>query len=123
MTFTGVLASTNFQVQSSSEESPLEALRSLIKENRAEIKEWLEDLLSFSVCSACGRKHAAGYGGECQREDCDGASEPVLNKHGNIVEGFSPVPRIYQASRRLSSTCISTSKTIFTKISTNSKTR
>jgi ATP-dependent helicase YprA (DUF1998 family) len=87
MTFTGVLASTNFQVQSSSEESPLEALRSLIKENRAEIKEWLEDLLSFSVCSACGRKHAAGYGGECQREDCDGASEPVLNKHGNIVEG------------------------------------
>lgn len=88
MTFTGVLSSTNFQVQSWNDDSPLEALRSLIDENRTEIEQWLENLLSFSVCSACGRKHAAGYSGECQRDDCDGVTEPVPDKHGDIVEGI-----------------------------------
>jgi ATP-dependent helicase YprA (DUF1998 family) len=88
LTFTGVLSSTNFQVQIQNDESPLEALRSLLADNHDEIKEWLEDLLSFSVCSDCGRKHAAGYGGECQRGDCDGVVEPVLQTHGSIVEGI-----------------------------------
>ncbi|SFC04834.1 DEAD/DEAH box helicase [Halobiforma haloterrestris] len=88
MTFTGVLSSTNFQVQSWNDDAPLEALRRLLDENRDEIEQWLEDLLSFSVCSACGRKHAAGYGGVCQRNDCDGVVESVLDKHGDIVEGI-----------------------------------
>lgn len=86
ITFTEVLSSANFQVQSQNDDAPLEALRRLLNENRDEIEQWLKDLLSFSVCSACGQKHAAGYGGECQRNDCDGVVKSVLDKHGDIVE-------------------------------------
>ncbi|ELY95129.1 hypothetical protein C483_02156 [Natrialba hulunbeirensis JCM 10989] len=88
MTFTGVLSSTNFQVQSQNDNAPLEVLRSLLDENREEIEQWLKNLLSFSVCSVCGRKHVAGYGGECQGKNCEGTVESVLDKHGGLIEGI-----------------------------------
>jgi len=88
MTFTGLLASTNFQVQSWNEDAPLGAFRALLEENQDEIRQWLEDLLSFSVCSQCGRKHAGGYGGDCQRDGCEGVAEPVLDKHGDVIDGI-----------------------------------
>ncbi|TKX37023.1 DEAD/DEAH box helicase [Halorubrum sp. CGM5_25_10-8B] len=86
--FTGLLSSTNFEVQSFDDDAPLEALRSLLNENRSEIEQWLRDLLSFGVCSSCGRKHAAGYGGVCQREGCKGVVESVLDEHGDLIESI-----------------------------------
>ncbi len=83
--FTGVLSSSNFEVQHQGDESPLETLRTLISENRDEVEQWLREILSFGVCSSCGRKHATGYTGACQRQDCNGRVESVLNRSEDVV--------------------------------------
>jgi len=85
--FTGVLSSSNFQVQNQSDDAPLEVLRSVINENEDEIQRWLEDLVSFGVCSSCGRKHEAGYNGDCQRDSCSGSVQSVLDEYDDVVEG------------------------------------
>lgn len=85
--FTGLLSSSNFQIQDGGEDLPLEALRSLVDDKRDDVEQWLEDILSFGVCSSCGRKHAAGYNGTCHRGDCTGTVESVLDRHGDVVEG------------------------------------
>jgi ATP-dependent helicase YprA (DUF1998 family) len=85
--FTGILSSSNFQVQNQSDDAPLEVLRSVISENQYEIKQWLEDLISFGICSSCGRKHEAGYNGDCQRDGCSGSVESILDEYDDIVEG------------------------------------
>lgn len=85
--FTSVLSSSNFQVQNQSDDAPLEVLRSVINENQDEIEQWLQDLVSFGVCSSCGRKHEDGYKGECQRDSCSGSVESILDEYDDAVEG------------------------------------
>jgi hypothetical protein len=85
--FTDVLNSTNFAIQYEGEEAPLEAIRSLVDAKRGEVEQWLEDILSFGACGACGRKHMAGYNGTCNRNGCTGTVESVLDTHRDIVEG------------------------------------
>jgi rRNA maturation endonuclease Nob1 len=85
--FTSVLSSSNFQVQNTSDDAPLEVLRSTIVANQQEVRQWLEDLLSFGVCLSCGRKHTSGYSGECQRSSCSGSVEPVLDEYSTVAEG------------------------------------
>jgi len=86
MRFTELLSSSNFQVQHEGEDAPLEALRTLVDDKRDDVEGWLEDILAFGVCSACGRKHAAGYNGTCHRNECEGTVESILDEHEDIVE-------------------------------------
>jgi len=85
--FTSLLSASNLEVQFEGDDAPLEVLRTLVEENEADVREWLEDLLSFGVCSACGRKHANGYEGGCHRDGCDGTVESVVQQHGEAIDG------------------------------------
>ncbi|MWG36098.1 DEAD/DEAH box helicase [Halomarina oriensis] len=85
--FTGLLSSSNIEVQFDGDDAPLEALRTLVEENENDIREWLEDLLSFGVCSACGRKHADGYEGDCHMDECNGSVESVVGLHSEAIDG------------------------------------
>lgn len=87
MRFTAVLWSSNFQIQHEGDDAPLEALRLLIDEKRNDVEQWLEDILSFGVCSQCGRKHVSGYNGVCNREGCSGTVESVLDRYGDVIDG------------------------------------
>ncbi|WP_336361737.1 helicase-related protein [Haladaptatus sp. ZSTT2] len=83
--FTGLLASSNTQVQHTGEEAPLEALRSVIDDNPSSVEQWLTDILAFGSCSVCGRKHAQGYNGSCNRPECSGTVEPVLDMFDDVI--------------------------------------
>ncbi|WP_248908165.1 DEAD/DEAH box helicase [Halocatena marina] len=85
--FTELLSTSNFELQFDDDDAPLEALRTLVEENKDEVRAWLQDLLSFGVCSACGRKHADGYEGTCHRDGCNGTVESVVQRHGEAIDG------------------------------------
>jgi hypothetical protein len=85
--FTGLLSASNLEVQFEDDDAPLEALRTLVEENEDDVREWLKDLLSFGVCSACGRKHVNGYEGTCHRDECDGAVKSVVQRHSEAIDG------------------------------------
>jgi ATP-dependent helicase YprA (DUF1998 family) len=84
--FTALLASTNFQVQHQGDDAPLSALQTLVEGNEEDVRAWLEELIGFGVCSACGRKHDAGYSSTCTRSPCDGTVESVLDEHADLVD-------------------------------------
>jgi len=87
LSFTGLLSTSNLELQFDGDDAPLEALRTLVEENEADVRAWLEDLLSFGVCSACGRKHDVGYKGVCHRDACDGTVGSVLERYGDTIDG------------------------------------
>jgi DNA-directed RNA polymerase subunit RPC12/RpoP len=95
--FTGLLSTSNLEAQFEGDDAPLEALRTLVEKNEADIRDWLEDLLSFGVCSACGRKHADGYEGGCHRDGCDGTVESVVQQHGEAIDGALRGTEDYQS--------------------------
>jgi len=86
VTFTALLASENEEIQYIDDEAPLQALKNAYENNRPEVREWLEDILGFSYCRDCGRKHAAGYAGPCSHDSCDGSVVFAADEHGEAVE-------------------------------------
>lgn len=86
VTFTGLLASENEAIQFVGEEAPLQTLKSAYEEHRPDVRAWLEDVLGFSYCRDCGRKHDAGYEGPCSRSECDGSVVPAVDAHEATIE-------------------------------------
>ncbi|ELK55181.1 DEAD/DEAH box helicase domain protein, partial [Haloferax sp. BAB-2207] len=86
VTFTALLASENDAIQFVDEEAPLQTLKVAYEEHRTEVRDWLEDILGFSYCRDCGRKHEAGYEGPCSRPECDGRVVSAVNAHEDVIE-------------------------------------
>ncbi len=66
--------------------SPLEGIRDVISEHETEARLWIQDLLRFSYCQQCGRKHDAGYEGPCANDSCTGTTVSALEEHSDVVE-------------------------------------
>ncbi|MEZ3118201.1 DEAD/DEAH box helicase [Halobaculum sp. MBLA0147] len=81
-----LLQASNDAVQGVGDDAPLEVLREVVDANRDEARDWLRDIVGFSRCDRCGRKHADEYRGDCRRGDCDGTAVPVTDDHENVVE-------------------------------------
>ncbi|MUV85325.1 DEAD/DEAH box helicase [Natronomonas sp. CBA1123] len=88
VSFSTLLANACQQLQPGAEISPLEALRDLVTDDteRAAIERWLEDLLRYSACETCGRKHDAGYEGPCADPECSGTTVSMLDRHRDLVD-------------------------------------
>lgn len=88
VSFSTLLANACEQLQPGAEISPLEAFREVITDDteRAAIERWLKDLLRYSACEACGRKHAVGYEGPCADTECSGTTVSMLDTHRDLVD-------------------------------------
>ncbi|NHN64358.1 DEAD/DEAH box helicase [Haloarcula sp. JP-Z28] len=86
VTFTALLASENEAIQFVDEEAPLQTLKTAYEEHRAEVRDWLEDILGFSYCRDCGRKHEVSYEGPCSRSDCEGRAVSAVDAHEDVIE-------------------------------------
>ena len=86
VTFTALLASENEAIQFVDEEAPLQTLKTAYEAHQPEIRDWLEDVLGFSYCRDCGRKHEGGYEGPCNHSDCDGRVVSAVDAHEDVIE-------------------------------------
>jgi len=86
VTFTALLASENDEIQYIDEEAPLQTLKAAYEDHRPEIRSWLEEILGFSYCRDCGRKHSAGYEGPCSRTECAGQVVSAADTHAGTIE-------------------------------------
>jgi len=86
LTFSHLLSRPNEEVQYGGDDAPLQAIASIVESEREDVREWLLDLIRFSYCRQCGRKHAAGYKGDCRRNECDGTVVSAPEEHGHVVD-------------------------------------
>lgn len=86
VTFSTLLANGCGQLQPGAIISPLEALREIVEDDTDVLRKYLADVIRFSPCKHCGRKHEAGYQGPCADDGCDGTTVSLLDEYNNIVE-------------------------------------
>lgn len=86
LTFSNLLGADNDEIHRASEDVPLEAIRTVIEDNKTEAREWLRDILGFSACRVCGYKHIAGYEGVCHADECDGQVHSIQDEFTGLVE-------------------------------------
>jgi len=86
VTFTALLASENEAIQYVDKDAPLQTLKTAYEEHHSDVRAWLEDILGFSYCRDCGRKHDAGYEGPCSRPNCGGRVVSAVDTHEDVIE-------------------------------------
>lgn len=86
VTFTALLASENEEIQYIDDDAPLQTLKNAYESHRPEVRAWLEDVLGFSYCRTCGKKHNETYEGSCSEISCDGSVVSAVTEHKATIE-------------------------------------
>ena len=85
-TFSTLLANSCAQLQPGAAISPLEGVRDAVDYRVDDARTWLEDLLRFAYCDACGRKHDVDHDEPCTADGCDGTTVSALKRYGALVD-------------------------------------